>query len=241
LEGNVKNRFLLLVAVLASGALVVLSPSNAEANDTECVGALTGTFDNVIVPPGQTCILTNATVGGNVKALEASRLSINRSTVHGNVETEKSDIFQILFSTVRQQVSIKGGGPAAPPAPLFNVCGFGIDFTPCEVLILATTVEEGNVHIEKMAGSIVIQALSVPLGNVKIEENSIEVPELFLLDNATVGQNVQIFKNTGAGNKFVQNNRVGENLQCFENDPPFVAQFNMARQAEGQCASPVVP
>jgi hypothetical protein len=32
-------------------------------------------------------------------------------------------------------------------------------------------------------------------------------------------------------------NRVGENLQCFENDPPFIGQPNVAKQAEGQCGA----
>jgi hypothetical protein len=41
-----------LVAVLASTALVAVVPLQAEAYDTQCVGALAGTFDNVIVPPG---------------------------------------------------------------------------------------------------------------------------------------------------------------------------------------------
>lgn len=231
------NRFTALVV----SALVVAASSQAQAYDAQCVGVLTGTWDNIVVPPGATCSLLEATVLGNVKALEKSRLRIDRSTVLGNLEGDKADIVQVFFSDVRQQISITGGGPAEAPAPLFNVCGFGMDFTPCEVLIAAVNVEEGNVQISKTVGSVLIQRLDVHRGNVKVEDNVIAAHELFFLDNSTVAQNLQIFKNIGPGNKFVQGNRVGENLQCFENEPPFVGRFNTAGQAEGQCAMTEVP
>jgi hypothetical protein len=174
-------------------------------------------------------------VFGNVKALEDSRLRISRSTVGGNVEGTKADIVQIFFSSVRENFLIREGGPAAAPAPLFNVCGFGIDFTPCEALIVGTTVEFGGIHIEKMVGSILMDAVTVR-GNVKVEQNVIAAPELLFLQNVRVDENLQVLKNTGSGNKILLGNRVGQNLQCFENDPPFVAAGNMATSAEGQCA-----
>jgi hypothetical protein len=231
-----------ITALLASAALIILLPSNAKANDTECAALLTGTFDNIVVPPGQTCNLTNATVLGNVKAFQDSRLSMFNTTVLGNVETDKADIVQMILSTVRQNISIKEGGPAGPPAPSFNVCrGSDGNFTPCEVLILLTLVEQGDVQIEKMVGTILIEDLEVRVGNLTFQENSIEPTEVFRVTDTIVGGNLQVLKTTGAGNKVVVLNAVGENLQCFENDPPFVGQPNTARQAEGQCASPPAP
>lgn len=47
-----------------------------------CTGNLTGTFDdNVIVPVGATCTLSDATVRANVKALESARLYVFESHV----------------------------------------------------------------------------------------------------------------------------------------------------------------
>jgi hypothetical protein len=222
----------LLVSVLVSTALVALTSSKVEAGDTQCVGTLTGTFDNVIVPPGTTCVLESSTVLGNVKALESSRLLIRDSTVGGSVDGDKADSVQIFSSTVHASVSIKEGGPADPPAPNFNVCGFGMNFTTCEVLIVFTTVQ-GGVQIEKMAGDIVIGALATS-GNLKVEENV--VPEILLLQNSSVGQNLQVFKNAGPATKLVEGITVGQALQCFDNQPPFLAHGNAAAKAEGQCA-----
>jgi hypothetical protein len=227
------------LAVLAASAIMTLTPSIAAADDFSCPPTVTGQIPgNVIVPPGATCIITNATVQGNVKALERSRLLISNSNVGGNVEGDKADIVQIFFSEVRENIWIKEAGPAQPPAPAFNVCGFGMNFTPCEVIIAGTTVMGGGVQIEKMAGDVVIDRLLAP-GNLKVEENAIT--GILLIQNSTVGQNMQVFKNIGVGTKLVQSNTVGENLQCFENQPPFVGQFNTAGNAEGQCAASASP
>ena len=45
-----------------------------------------------------------------------------------------------------------------------------------------------------------------------------------------------MFKNRGPGPKTVQGNTVRGDLQCFENDEPFLGTPNVARKAEGQCA-----
>jgi hypothetical protein len=227
-----------VTAVVISAALVLVSPSTAAADDTMCVGSLTGTFDNVIVPPGQTCVLNDAMVWGNVKALEDSRLRINNSRVNGNVEGDKADIVQLFFTVVREQITIKEGGPAASilPSP-FNVCGNGILFSPCEALMVAVTVEVGGIQVEKTTGSVFISSSDVN-GNVKVEANAVDVPEVLTIRSNTVNGNVQVFKNAGSGEKTVRSNTVGQSLQCSENDPPFLAGFNTAAQAEGQCAAP---
>ena len=233
------KRFVLLVAVLASAALVLALPPKAEADDTECTGTLTGgPFDNVIVPPGATCFLADATVSGNVKALENSRLRIDDSTIEGNVEGDKADIVQIFLTMVRQHILIKEGGPAEGPAPNFNVCGFGPPRTPCEALVISTTVQEGSVQIEKVVGTVLVAGLSVKAGNIKVEENIVPVAanEILQIQNSRVDQgNLQVFKNTGTGMKFVDGNTVGGSLQCFENQEPFAASGNTADSEEGQC------
>lgn len=225
---------LILVVVVASAALVVVVPSSAEAGDTLCEGDMTGTFDNVIVPSGAVCHLTDATISGNVKALEDSRLRIENSTVGGNLEGDKADIVQLFFVTVREQISIKEGGPGTQDSSgTFNVCFPGA--TPCEALIVGGEVEEGGIQIEKMVGDVLVASVDVA-GNLKLEENSIT--GLFRVGDSTVGQNLQVSKITGSTNKVIQENTVGQSLQCFDNDSPFAALFNTAGTAEGQCATP---
>ena len=52
-EGTVRTTIPFL-ALLASALALVIAP-NAAAAETQCVGFVTGTHDNVVVPPGQTC------------------------------------------------------------------------------------------------------------------------------------------------------------------------------------------
>ncbi len=240
------RRNLALLTAFTSALVVLVAAPGAAANDTQCIGTLTGTHDNVVVPPGQSCILNGATVLGNVKALQDSRLRVQFSNVRGNVVGDKADVVQVVSSRVREDISITEGGPAAPPAPGFTVCavpatgGFG----PCEASVTGSTIEEGNIQIEKMQGTILVAGnglLSPVRGNILLYENVLPVTEFFTVLDNTVTQNMQIFKTRGAGQKTVMGNTVGENLQCFENDPPFVGSPNVARQAQGQCTAAPLP
>jgi hypothetical protein len=54
-----------------------------------------------------------------------------------------------------------------------------------------------------------------------------------------VAGNLKVSKTSGASSKAVALNSVGWNLQCFDNDPPFVGFPNtVTGNTEGQCAQP---
>ena len=75
--------------------------------DADCRGTLTGRFDNVIVPVGATCTLRDATVHGNVKALEDARLYVSATVVRGNIEGDKAAIVLRVndpFATMRFRI-----------------------------------------------------------------------------------------------------------------------------------------
>jgi len=80
----------LISTLLAATAL--LGVPTAEADDTLCVGTLPpGVYDNVIVPPGQSCIAQGSTINGNVKVLEGGRfLSNANNTIAGSVQGERN-------------------------------------------------------------------------------------------------------------------------------------------------------
>ena len=77
-------------------------------------------------------------------------------------------------------------------------------------------------------------------GSIQVAQNEFTNPaETLGLDvsNNQVAQDLQVMKNRGVGQKKVQNNTVGGNLQCKRNDLPFIGQPNTVDgTAEGQCA-----
>jgi hypothetical protein len=233
-----------LLALTALSTLLITAASSA-ATDTTCIGALTGTHENVVVPRGQTCFLSAATVRGNVKALEDSMLRITQSNVRGNVEGDKADLVQVVSSRVGGNIAVKEGGPPVQVAPGFTGCASAVGIsTPCEVFITTTKVR-GNIQIEKMHGTVWVTDNVAPnpiKGNVKVEDNFVSPAEEFIfVSRNEVMQNVQVFKNTGPGRKRVSENTVRQSVQCFENDPPFIGAPNVARDAEGQCGATPLP
>jgi hypothetical protein len=184
---------------------------------TQCVGGMSGTFDNVEVPPGGFCVLSNSTVRGNVKALQASRLHVfNGTNVRGNVEGDKAAVVQVHNSTIGGNIHIAEG--VSP-----NEYG---------AQIVGTVVETGNIKIEKMnTGVIEVLQAEVLKGNIQLVENRTEL--LSVRFNA-VAQNVQIFKNVNGRGEV--NFNTGESVQCLENSEPFIGGPNtLASKREGQC------
>lgn len=184
-----------------------------------CTGSLTGSFDDdVIVPVGATCTLTQATVRANVKALENARLFVFDSHVTGNVEGDKASVVHVTGGTVEGNIQIKDGT------------------SPGEVgaLVVGTLVPEGDIQIEKMrTGEILVDGAPVRKGNLQVVENDVGA-RLHLVNNEVAG-NLQVFKNAGAGDKLVRDNTVSQDLQCKENRSPFLGGPNVAGETEDQC------
>jgi hypothetical protein len=102
----------------------------------------------------------------------------------------------------------------------------------------ARTVEElaliaGDVDVVKNTGRVEVEFNTVG-GNVKVEDNVIGAAGMSVAGNQVTG-NMGVFKNSGDGAKQVVANTVGQNLQCFDNTPPFLGGPNAAGKAEGQC------
>jgi hypothetical protein len=193
---------------------------NGSGGNRRCAGTLTGTFDNVTVPVGATCTLTNSTVRGNVKALENARLFMSNNQVRGNVEGDKASVVQVRSGTVGGNIQIKEG---RSPNELGALVTDG------------TVVTGGDIQIEKMnTGQVRVSNARVEKGNIQITEN-ITSGSLEIVGNH-VAQNLQVFKNRGGGNKVVSGNTVGQDLQCKENTSPFTGGPNTAGDIEGQCS-----
>lgn len=199
---------------------VALEGSGGSGNTTECVGALTGTFDNVEVPPDAECTLTNSIVRGWVKARQDSRLFMFNNDVGGNIEGHKAMAVQVLLNTVGGNIHIREAG----------------DLEVLSAVVLLSVVD-GNIHIHKGRfpfGDWAVQASEVTKGNIHVEHNG-TIFGSGLLDNIVDG-NVHVFHNFGGGEKFVVFNTIDGNLHCRHNDPPFASLGNVVTgQTQGQC------
>src|SRR5688500_9048967 len=73
--------------IAAAVAILFALASPAAARDLKCNGTFKGkTYDDVTVPRGAACTLTNATVRGDVRALSGSYFHTRGTKVRGDVE-----------------------------------------------------------------------------------------------------------------------------------------------------------
>jgi len=232
-RSNVRRTRRLAVACLATLALLFAAPATQADSDIECNGSLPpGVYEaNIVVPPGRDCFLFGVTVHGNVKALADSQLNVYaQSTIYGNIEGDRADAINVGISTVHGNITATEGGPATRGA-LFN-CDLEPPFdNPCEFQVVDTTVVNGSIQVTKMTGSVGLQSShNIRKGNVQFVDNFIPADEiLFIWSNLGIAGNLQVFKNTGPGKKFVFQNAVSGVIQCYENDPPFIGGPNFGR------------
>jgi len=102
-----------LAIVLAWSATPVqaAAPPNAKCHSGDI---LEGTYNNVVVPKGNFCLLFNATVLHNVTANGATQLGIDNSTIGGNVEAHRvTDNGWVCGSTVGRNVDIADSGQSS--------------------------------------------------------------------------------------------------------------------------------
>jgi hypothetical protein len=270
----VKNDFIrvgltvALALALAASLWALAGPQTKAAQaqttaDTECestqASPLTGTFENVVVPNGKECWLSNSEVSGDVKVLENATLNAFTNTIGGNVLGDKAFVIRLRDSTNvggnvqatavgllalygSPRSNTVGGSILAQEGVNFNACGTTLPTGSIQVM---KSQNSNNVHI---GGDFCFEPALGGGGN-KLLEGSIQVSENTLIgsgqnfsldvSNNEVAQDLQVLNNTGLSWKRVQNNTVGGNLQCTNNKPGrFVGQPNdVVGSAEGQCAT----
>lgn len=188
--------------------------------DYNCTATVTGNLANVFVPTGATCSLQEATVDGNVLAREGSQLYVSETQVAGNIDGVEAAVVHVEGGSLGGNIQIADGSSAGEVGA--SVTG-------------GTVVTAGNIQILKMnTGTIRIADVRVEQGNIQVEENVVS-SSLELVRNY-VGQNLQVFKNTGSGSKVVRDNQVLQIIQCNENAAPFEGGPNDTPEAEDQCS-----
>jgi hypothetical protein len=229
------------LAILAVLLVLPATAPGATLGDTTCVGALTGVHDNVIVPSGADCVLTGAEVRGNVKILtEGSLRAIASGTtttrIGGSVQGDDVEFALLQFQTrVGGDLQIKRSNPGTTSGHDIGTIVGGdtqLEANDGDLFVDAAQIR-GELEVIKNTARLEIE-FNIVGGGIKIEDNLVPPTGMSILGNRTPG-NLGVFKNKGTGPKQVVNNTVGQNLQCYENDLPFVGGPNVAGKAEGQC------
>jgi len=95
---------ILAVAYEVSGSTTIFAIDEVAAERrsrrTLCNTTMTGRFDDVVAVPGGTCVLSSATVNGNVTAVNRSDLFILGGEVDGNIEGNPGSSVVVLSSFV---------------------------------------------------------------------------------------------------------------------------------------------
>lgn len=193
--------------------------------NTECVGTLPpGTYNNVTVPEGASCVMENSIVLRNVTAREASRLILFNVRVGENVHGLRPAFVNI--SAVPLGAGSVGG----------NIHIHGAD-SPNEFNIFINRIEvlRGNIHLERNnSGGIAVVDNTLVEGNILFQNNS----AVFLntLRDNRLRENVVVIGNVGPAPKLVQNNHLQGKVICFKNAEPFIGGPNFGQGgAQGQC------
>jgi hypothetical protein len=195
----------------------------ASAHTTECRGFLPpAVYDDVVVPPGESCAITAAVITGHLIAYENSRLVSTRNTVGGGIEALGAAFVHLDRDEVDGNIRIFDGP--------------GQSEVTFSYRILNVIVHNGHVRLFRNTGDILISETRIESKHLHVYENII--PSQLLMVSNVVGRHIEVLGNRGPGSKIVQFNTAGEYVRCENNEPPFVGWPNVAPRNEGQCSAP---
>lgn len=221
------------IALAAAGVLSVLAlPSGAlaagghGAPDLQCQSTTpvyTGTYDNVNVPPGQTCNLSGATIYGNVTVQTTGSVDFTGSgTVGGNLLVgSQGTAYEDTGWTI-------GGTAFGNGAGSLSIAGtvHGIVANKTETLSLSSAQVDGGVLSNQGVFGGVIGS-SVITGSVVINGTTggSGIPATWFiagpqLDGSPqdIGGNLVFTGNQGPA--YIYDNHIHQNLVCEGNTPP---------------------
>lgn len=222
-------------------------------------------FGNIKVLAGAALTATSNSVSGSIQADKAITVHVHGGRVDGGIgifDGLGGPItlydYSIQNVTVTRDIHLSKNrgsiivyGNTLPTGNITvseNQIPLGTDMN-----IQANTIA-GDIHVIKnnrlplgseTGGNIIVLNNIIPLGNplvatsgkgnIKVEDNFVASGNSIIVQNNSIPQNLQVFKNEGPGHKFVNLNSASESVQCFENALPFVGTPNTAPKKEGQC------
>jgi hypothetical protein len=211
---------------LIAGAIASLAAASASAQvDVTCVGAITGgTTQNVLVPAGASCTLTDVRVLGNVEVKDFANLIARRGSINGDVIVEMQGTARLVRGNINGSVAGLG-------ARLVSVNG---------TTIAKDVIAEDTTNVVIGSGALIgkLEALrsgrvsiigARVAGDLKFEENFGAITA----EGNSVAGNFEAYLNSG-GATFNMNTIRG-NMQCKDNLPAPTGTGNTAAIKEDQC------
>jgi len=182
--------------------------------------AYDGTFHDVVVPAGESCILAYGTVAGNVRVLEGASLYMAGTHVRGNVESQNAASVELGSGVVDGDVVVEGNVGAGVRSPT--------------LLVSAVTLTRGDVRVARNSGvSVSVRGARILEGNVWIQDN---VDSFMFVIATDAGGSIHVVANRGAGSTMVRSSTAGRSIRCDANSASFTAASNDAPLMQGQCA-----
>jgi hypothetical protein len=181
--------------------------------------AYEGTFHDVVVPTGESCILAYGTVTGTLTVLQGASVYVAGTHIHGAVESRNAASVDLASGTIDGDVVFEGnvGGEAGRPA----------------LWVAAVTLTRGDVRVMRNAGvDVGVRGARILEGNIRVQNNDDSF--ISLIANQ-VGRAVHVVANVGAGSTMVRSTRAGQMIRCDANTASFTAAANDAPLMQGQC------
>lgn len=191
--------FLALSALIGAASLSLVGTSPVNADDVTCDGVLTGTVDNVVVGPGDTCTLSFTTVNGNVEVRAGANLTTIVATIEGNVTAKQANRILLLDRfdpTLGRRVPTTIGGNVDIESSVYG----GL-FGARGIVVV------GNFTMKNNVGTAAF-ILSTIGGNLDVENNA----QGYLIERNEVGGNVDVKEYGGSRLFRVRFNTVDGNL-----------------------------
>ena len=237
------RKFLGLVGVAMTAALAIASPAAAQRS-FRCDGIFTGAIhEKVVVPRDGACTLIDSTVIGDISVGRGAYLQTTGTAVGGDVIGREA---QTIFVDTGSRVF--GGIEAIRTGQVYvynSIVVRRIEIARSKeaVQICGTTVYRGDIGVERSGRDILIgdpltegcAGNQVRRGDLEVENNFADI-EFVIRGNIIRRGNLDIYRNTGPVPKFVEDNRGGARLRCWDNSAPFAAADNTGwDRTGGQC------
>jgi hypothetical protein len=226
---------------------MAISPG-AQAHDdaAECNGTAKGMTikGDLTVPADGACQLVDSTVRGDVKVRGGGYFEATNTTVRGDVRGKRA---QTIF--IEGGSTVRGNVEADRTSQVFlfdSTVGNSIEVwrTDDKVHVCGMTVQE-DISVEKSLRDILIgDPLAVDCagnlvkrGNVLVQDNVTDIELVIRGNTVRKGGDIQVKRNSGPSEKFVQDNQGGDVLSCRGNEDPFTVSGNTGwRKKFGQCS-----
>lgn len=251
------SRSLRLAAVAASGMAALFAlpagalasssrkPPNLTCEITPTTPFYSGTYNNVTVPPGQTCELSGATILGNVTVQTAGSVAFeDPGTVGGNLL-----VGQLASASEGSGWVISGGAVSNQAASMtFQGTVHGILANDTQTLALGSATVDGSVISNRDVFGGVVSS-SVITGDLVINATTGDpaiAGDWFIAGPQLDGSPQQIDGSVYLTNNqvpiYLFDNHIKRNLVCQGNNPPPFNSFDgitntVDGRSTGQCAT----